>query len=176
MISQKYQTQLFAIGLLILVCLACKSLGAPHTLKSRDGKFELTVPADMAESTTLSKDADLQATNNSKEIFMFAISKPKSDYADDMTLDRLTEMVRKALMDQLSVTNSPEPESITVNGNSAIRYRLDGTKDGVKIAYLITNIETKDRFYRIYSWTSPSKYGENEKTLKEISESFRASE
>jgi len=53
------------IGILLITAagFACKSLGEPHTIKSKDGKSEITVPANMSESPSLSKDAQITAAN-----------------------------------------------------------------------------------------------------------------
>jgi len=164
------------IALLVAVGLSCKStqpLGSPHILKSRDGKFQITVPAVMAESTTLSTDAEIQAANTPKSLFVFLVTKKKSDFQDGTTLEKVTNTVRDALIGGFTVNDSPGPESITVDGNPALRYRLGGTKDGVKLVYVITNVETPDHFHFIYSWTDPSHLSENEPILKEIGDSFR---
>jgi hypothetical protein len=177
MLDPQRRKHIFTIALLICVGLSCKSftsLGKPHVLKSRDGKFELTVPAEMAESSTLSADAEIAAANTPKDLYAFVITKQKSYYTKDMTLDKLTDIIRNEVISKLTVTESPLPEKIIVNGNNARRYRLVGTREGINILYFITMVETSGHFHQIYTWTDPAKSNENEPILKQIADSFRA--
>ena len=174
--DSKLGKHVFTIALLVCVGLACKSfqsLGTPHTLKSKDGKFQLTMPAEMAESSTLNDEAEIAAVNTPKDLYAFVITKKKSDYAKDMTLDKLTSVLREAIMSKM-VTESPSPEKITINGNEARRYRVAGSKDDVKIVYFITIVETPAHFHYIYTWTDPAKLSENEPILNQVADSFRA--
>jgi hypothetical protein len=168
----------FVLALVVCVGFSCKSLsstGTPHTLKSRDGKFELTVPAEMAASTTLNDEAEIAATNTPKDLYVFVITKKKSYYPANMTLDKLTDLIRDEVMSKLSVTESPSPEKITVNGNDARRYRLAGSRESVNIVYFITVVETPEHFHHIYTWTDPAKLNQNEPILKQVADSFRSS-
>ena len=166
---------IIAIVLLTAAGFACKS-AREHTFKSKDGKYEFTVPGNMSESPGLSKDAQLTAASKADELYVFVLANKKSDYAADQTLDHHTDVLRKALLDELTDGDATSPEKVTVNGNEARRYRVSGTRDGVKLAYFITIVETADHFHHIWGWTEGSKAGENGATLNQIANSFRVNQ
>ena len=162
-----------AIMLLTAVALACKSLGEPHTIKSKDGKYEITVPANMSESPSLNKDARLTAANRANELYVFVLTNKKSDYASEQTLDEHTDILRNALIKELTNADASTPEKVTINGREGRRYRVTGARDDIKLAYFMTIVETADDFHHIWSWTEGSKAGENGPTLTRIADSFR---
>jgi hypothetical protein len=162
-----------AIVLLAVAGFACKSTGEPHTIKSQDGKYEFTVPGNMSESPGLSKDAQLTAASKPNELYVFVLANKKSDYAGSVTLDHHTDILRKALLDQLKDGDATAPEKVTVSGNEARRYRVSGVKDGVKLAYFMTIVETADHFHHIWAWTEGSKADENGPILNQIADSYR---
>ena len=174
MLNSEPSKKLSTIALLFCVVIACKSLGTPRVFKSKDGKFQLTVPADWAEAPTLNNQADISGANRSKELYAFVLTESKSDFPKDMTLERFTDITRNAVMSKMTLTESPSPEQITVNGSDARRYRLVGSKDDLKVAYLITTVETPAHFHQIYTWTEPSRLNENGPVLNQVADSFRA--
>jgi hypothetical protein len=170
--SEKLKTAI-AISVLTLVGFACKSLGEPHTIKSTDGKYEITVPANMTESPGLNKDAQLTAANRPNELYVFVLTNKKSDYADGQTLDEHADILRNALLKELTDGDSSTPESATINGREARRYRVTGVKEGVKLAYFMTIVESADHFHHIWSWTEGSRASANGPILYQIADSFR---
>jgi len=168
-----YLKGIIAILLLSAVGFACKSMGEPHTIKSKDGKYELTVPGNMSESPGLSKDAQLTAANKVNELYVFVLANKKSDYAGDQTLDEHTDILRAALLGGLKDGDASSPEKVTINGNEGRRYRVSGVRDGVKLAYFMTIIETADHFHHIWAWTEGSKADENGPILNQIADSYR---
>ncbi len=164
---------ILAITLLAFVGFACKLSGEPHTLKSKDGKYQITVPGNMSEAPSLNKDAQITAANRFSELYVFVLTNKKSDYGSAPTLDRHADVLREATLKELSNGDSTTPEKITIDGNEARRYRITGQRDGVKLAYFMTVIETEDYFHHIWTWTEGSKATENEPILNRIADSFR---
>lgn len=162
-----------AILLLTAAGFACKSLSEPHTIKSKDGKYEITVPANMSESPSLSKNAQLTAANRPNELYVFVLTNKKSDYAEGQTLDEHADVLRNALLKELRDGDASTPESVTVNGLEARRYRVSGAKDDVKLAYFMTVVETADHFHHIWTWTEGSRAAKNGPILNQIADSFR---
>jgi hypothetical protein len=167
---------IIAIALLTLAGFACKSTSAPHTIKSKDGKYEFTVPGNMSESPGLNKDAQLTAASKADELYVFVLANKKSEYAAAQTLDHHTDILRKALVDELTEADATSPEKVTVNGNDARRYRVAGVRDGVKLAYFITIVETADHFHHIWAWTEGPRAGENGAILNQVANSFRVNQ
>lgn len=169
----EYFKTAIAIVLICAVGFACKSLGEPHTIKSKDGKYEITVPGNMSESPSLNKDAQLTAANRINELYVFVLTNNKSSYADGQTLDQHADVLREALLRQLTDSDATTPEKVTVNGRAARRYRVSGVKDSVKLAYFMTIVETADQFHHIWTWTEGSRAEKNGPILNQIADSFR---
>jgi len=121
----------------------------------------------------LSKDAQLTAANKINELYVFVLANKKTDYAGSQTLDRHTDILRQALLDQLKDSDATEPEKVTINGNEGRRYRISGVRDGVKLAYFMTIVETADHFHHIWAWTEGSRADENGPILNRIADSYR---
>jgi hypothetical protein len=162
-----------AIVLISAAGFACKTLGEPHTIKSRDGKYEITVPANMSESPALNKDAQITAANRPNELYVFVLTNKKSNYADGQTLDEHADVLRNALLKQLADSDATTPENVTVNGREGRRYRVSGVRDGVKLAYFMTIVETADSFHHIWTWTEGSRADSNGPILNQVADSFR---
>jgi hypothetical protein len=162
-----------AVCLITIAGFACKSSGEPHTIKSKDGKYEITVPGNMSEAPLLHKDAQLAAANTANELFIFVLTNNKSDYADGQTLDDHADILRNAALKGLTDGDSTAPEKIQISGQEALRYQVTGKKDGVKLAYFMTIVETADHFHHIWAWTEGSRAGENGAILNRIADSFR---
>ena len=161
-----------AVVLITVAGFACKSLSEPRTIKSKDGKYEITVPGDMSEAPNLNKDAQLTASNRLKDLYLFVLTNKKSDYADGQTLDENTDALRKEGLKALTDADSTTPDKIKIDGNDARRYRLTGKRDGLNLAYFVTVVETADHFHHIWTWTEGSKAAENGPVLNRIADSF----
>lgn len=164
---------LATFALLSAVGLACGQVGSPGeptTLKSPDGKFQITVPGGW-KAGSLAAGEIIRAQNNQGEMVVTVASKSKADLADD-PLDKFTEGARKGLLSKLNGTDATEPESLTVNGNNARQFeaKIDNREGSV----LATIIDTSQDIYVIMAIAHKSQYDENKATLKRISESFRA--
>ena len=162
-----------AVSLIAFAGFACKSLSEPHTIKSKDGKYEITVPGNMSEAPSLNKDAQLTAANRPNELYVFVLTNKKSDYADGQTLDEHADILRNALQKQLTDADASTTENVTVNGREGRRFRVAGGKDGIKLTYFLTIVETADNFHHIWTWTEGSRADTNGPILNRIADSFR---
>lgn len=168
--------KLSAFALLCCVVVACKqseSPGQSTTVKSSDGKFQLTVPDGWKATSGLHDNARIQASNERAELYVIVLSESKSDSGADITLDKFTEIMRKSLMEKKGATDTAQPESVTVNGNQARQFELHGTLNNEKAVTLVNIVETQDHFHQVISWTRQAKYDENKATLKQVIDSFR---
>ncbi|HJZ80865.1 MAG TPA: hypothetical protein VKD91_10985 [Pyrinomonadaceae bacterium] len=176
MLPRTSKTGLCTIALLVLAGLACKqlqSLGRPTTLTSPDGRFQLTVPAGWQERPALNVQASIKAGNLLQETYVILITENKSDFADDMTLDRFTELTRGAMLKKVTEGNASEPEPVTINGNAGRQYTLDGVYSGLKLSYLVTALETTSHYHQVITWTLQSRIDQNRSVLEKVTETFR---
>jgi len=101
------------------------------------------------------------------------INEKKADFTDDTTLDNYTEIVRNATIENLTSPNATPPSPVTINGNLGRQYEIQGSTSNVKIAYLITTVETAEHFHQIITWTLVSRKDKNQGVLQEVTNSFR---
>lgn len=167
---------LTAIVLLVFAVAGCKqvqNLAQPTVLKSSDGKFQLTVPAGWRENSSLNDQADIKAGNSLAEMYVIVITEQKADFTDETTLDQYTKITRDSMISNLESAESSPPVPVTINGNTARQYELQGVNKNVKLAYLVTSVETGAHFDQIVTWTLQSRIDKNQTTLQKVTETFR---
>lgn len=179
MIGSKSPDRLIALALLVCVALGCrqlesiKSLAKPSTLKSPDGKFQITVPAGWKPSVLASEEADIKAGNPIEEMYVIVLTELKSDFTDETTIDDYTEIVKNAMAEKLSSPDATPPVPMTVNGNNARQYEIQGASSKVKVAYIVTTVETAEHFNQIVIWTLQSRINKNQTTMQKVASTFR---
>lgn len=174
---RKLPNQLIAIALLVCVVAGCRQLsriGNPTVLKSRDGKFQLTVPAGCRENAKLNDEAEIRAANLVDEVYVIVLTEAKTDFSDDMNLDEFTRITRDSLSSKLKETVATQPVPVTISGNSGRAYEVDGVVDRVKLTYRVATVETPDHYHQVITWTLQSRKDENRATLQQIIDSFRS--
>jgi hypothetical protein len=176
MTRTKLPDHLIAIALLVCAVAGCKqlqSLARPTILKSPDGKFQLTVPVGWRENSSLNEQAEIKAANPLQEMYVIVLTEAKTDFTDDMTLDQFTTITRESMTSNLTSPELSPPLPVTINGNSARQYEIQGEVKNVKLAYLITTVETSAHFHQVVTWTLRSRIDKNQTTLQQVAGSFR---
>ena len=174
--NSKLTDNLIALGLLVCVVAGCKqlqSLASPTTLKSPDGKFQLTVPAGWRENPALNDKANIKAANPIEEVYVIVITEPKSDFTTEMTLDEFTGITRESIISNLVLPQATDPRTVTVNGNDGRAYEVEGAIKNVKLAYRVATVETPEHYHQIITWTLLSRKDKNEAVLQKVIDSFR---
>jgi bifunctional DNA-binding transcriptional regulator/antitoxin component of YhaV-PrlF toxin-antitoxin module len=177
--------KLFPLGLLLFTTLACnfvsrlsreiEKAGQPTVLTSPDGRFQLTIPGGWRKDTELNEKAEISASNRAREMYVVVLSESKRDFASDMTLEKFTELSRNAMMGNVRGAQATAPTPTSVSGHPAMQYELRGTVENVNIAYLNTTVETPGDYHQIIAWTLPSRFNDNQATLREVTQSFKES-
>ena len=166
------------LPLVFLVCvvLACKQLEPiirPTVVKSADGKFQITVPAGWREGGGLKSEANIKAGNPLRDMYVLVITEPKADFADDITIDKFTDLTVKSMSSNVASAESSPPLPVKINGKTGRQYLLQGIVDSMKISYLITTVETTEHYHKIVTWTTRSQMGKNQLILEGVTSSFR---
>lgn len=172
----KLPDHLIALALLVCVVAGCKqlqSLASPTTLKSPDGKFQLTVPGGWKENPSLNDKASIKAANPVEELYVIVISESKSDFTTEMTLDEFTDITRESIISNLVSPQATEPSSVTINGNDGRAYEVEGAIKNVKLAYRVSTVETAEHYHQIITWTLQSRKAKNQPALQKVIDSFK---
>jgi acyl carrier protein len=132
-----------------------KAASEKKTMASKDGRFRVEVPATWRELPELHEEAQIEAGNAVAEQYVIVIENLKSDYAGTLAeFDELTTGQMKGSVPDIEVS---APELRPVGSYPAIHRRLAGTVDKVGIVYHIASVETGAGFYKVLTWTSPSR-------------------
>ena len=164
------------LALLVCVgggCRLLESMTRPTVLKSADGKFQITVPAGWRENAGLQSTANIKAGNPLQEMYVLVVTEPKTDFADDVTLEQFTELTLKSISKNVASAESSPPIPVTINGNAGRQYEVQGIVESLKIAYLITTVETAEHYHKIVTWTLRSRIDKNQQILEGVTNSFR---
>lgn len=133
----------------------------------------MIVPGGWSADRTLNDGAVIQASNRFKEMYVIVLKEGKGDFTEDTTLQEYTQLASAGMQGNITEPEATEPVSTTVAGNSAMEYQLTGAVKKVKIKYLCSTVETPNHFYQIITWTLPSRFEQNQETLRGVTQSFR---
>ena len=173
--SATFSKTLLSLGLLVVVVTGCKllqSLTQSSVIKSTDGKFQITVPAGWIETPSLNQIAGIRAADKLSEMYVIVISENKQDFAADVTLDKYTELTRNTMQKLVAAADLTPALPMTISGKPARQYELQGEVKSIKLAYLVTTVETSGHYHKILAWTLRSRIDENQMTLEKVIESF----
>lgn len=173
----------FALAVVFLSCtqeqrdklsdrLASSSGKNQKTIRSTDGCCLISVPSNWNEEKTLNEQANLQAANRLKELYVIVISEPKEDF-ENMTLEGHSELTRKSFIQSLNAPQAAGPVSVTVDKNRAVQYEISGGINNVKIVALHTTVETAKHYHQILAWTIKSRIDKNRPILQNVIQSFK---
>lgn len=121
-------------------------------VSSPDSTFQMLLPGYLTWTADLDKHATLQFKNVFNETYMLV-------YQEDIDYDALQGeqmfFVRNSFVNKLRDVGAIEESSaeLDVNGNLASQYEVKMQIEGVDLSYLITFIESQDKFFKIYFWT-----------------------
>jgi hypothetical protein len=146
------------------------------TLKSTNGKLELTVPDSWKEQDLNNEEAIFEAADLSKEQYLLIISESKEDFTADTTAFDYLELVVENM--KIVTTNlvAAEPQNIKISGFDAAQCEVSADVGKVKIKYLVTIIKSEDQFIQATAWSLSSKYDENKTTLESVVNSIKVVE
>lgn len=145
---------------------AASRAAADTVLHSKDGRLELTVPAQWAERDGLNPSAQIGATNADDHLYVAVISEPKADF--DGGVEHYGKMITAAMARKLKGAQLSNPVSLKINGNPAVRYELTGSFNGIRIGYVVTVVETATRFNQILGWTARSQFDKSKGDLGKL--------
>ncbi len=146
-----------------------------QVLKDKDGRCQLKVPASWKPRTDLNSEALIQAGNPSSEEYVILLGERREDLSDKVDLAAYGKLAIDHFV--ASMTESPgsgPPKPLSVNGRPSVQYEFHGTSGNVKVAGLMTVIETPATFYRVLSWTLTSHFAELRPKLEAAAASFKA--
>jgi hypothetical protein len=148
-----------------------------QTLISNDERFRMQVPSSWVQTDRLAEGAELQAEHESEELYVVVQLLPAADFDPSVDLERFARLAREGILD--SVENgrlNNGPVNLVIGGRPAIQVELEGSVDGVRIAYVYTVMRVRAGFVEVIAWTLPSMIEETRPLLRSITGSVRVQE
>jgi hypothetical protein len=142
------------------------------TIRSSEGCCEISVPGSWNVDRELNEQANLQASNRLKELYIIVISEAKEDF-ENINIESHSELTRSAFVKSLSTPETTGPVSVTIDNHPAVQYEISGVSNNVKIAALHTTVESNNYFHQILAWTIKSKADKNKPILQGVIQSFK---
>ena len=126
--------------------------------KSEDNKYQVSASKGWEDAEgSLHPDSELQINDSSKEKYFITLLESKEDITDS-SLQTYFDLVTEQFISSLDNPKQGDVNEITINGNNALQYTLEGTVDSVNVVYLVTIIETPTHYGQLMAWTLKSKW------------------
>lgn len=140
---------------------------------SADKQVSIRVP-----ETWVTKDllptALIQAAKLIDENYVVVLEDPKTDFDDNLPFETYSENIQKQLM--ANIKNGQiqgTVKELQIAKLPAKQFAFFGSAEGIKVAYIVTLIETDKSFYRVLAWTMQSRFEKNKPLLQNVSKSIR---
>jgi len=154
---KKILTFVLAISMVAILA-ACGGKDTLTVFKSSDNKFQVSASNSWKDADgQLHPDSDLQIYNPQKEKYFMALLEPKEDFTDS-SLQKYYDIVTEPFVSSLDTPKQGDVKEVTINGNKALQYTLEGTADNVNVAYIVTVIETPTHYGQLMAWTLKSNW------------------
>lgn len=138
-----------------------------------DNNLEISLPKGFKEEIVLSEDADIQASNMAKEDYFILLSELKEDFGADISLKEYYDLISDNMVGAVQNPQQTEPQEVSINGNRGLQYELTGEIDSIKIAYIITLVESDDRFSQLIFWTVQSMMDKKRDVYQQSTNTFK---
>lgn len=146
-----------------------KAAEARKALRSKDGRFEVTVPLAWHLQPGMSLEANIEAEG--PEGFIVVITQPKAEVADS-NLPRYAASRAEVIAKKVDQGKVGAPLETTVTGHRAIQIDVSGVTKGQPVMYVLTVVETASHLHQVLAWTTRSKFPKSQATLAAITATF----
>ena len=141
-------------------------------IASDDGKIKITAPGTWTKIPELNKFASLQIGDKGNRMYLFVITEPKAGIPE-VTMQAYHQLARDETLKHFQASAS-EPVSLTIDGHPALQEELSGTEKGTDVVLLHTTVDDGDHFQTITTWTTKSRWKQQNQLLREVTASFRS--
>lgn len=142
-------------------------------LYSNDKYISIRVPESW-KTKDLVSGAAIGAANLLDETYVVVMEDSKADFDEQIRVNDYALVVQQQLASNIKGGELVgESQPLTIANLPAEQFVFQGSIDGLKIAYVVTLLETDKHFYRVLAWTLQSRMEKNKEVLQNVSESVR---
>jgi hypothetical protein len=135
--------------------------GGP-ALTSKDARVELQLP----DGWQVQEHDRRSVGTKDDGYYVLLISENKDDFAD---LKAYGKLVIDHMLEKFSEGKASEGRPVKLGDRPALRYEITGTSaKGLRLAYVVTVVETKAHFNQVVSWTLNSQFAANRQDMGEL--------
>lgn len=139
---------------------------------SYNGKFKITTSPDWLFDPNLDNEAEISISNRFANKFLAVFSEPKKGSKGGSTLEQYQKYAEQSFAAGLAKSPIYKPRATRINGYPAYQFAVEQEVNGMKVAYIVTTVETKLYYHWITVWTDASKYKEYEQELHSVISTF----
>lgn len=150
-----------------------ESDGEPAVFASDDKAMEITLPAGWKKETQLNDVAQIQASLMAEDKWLLVIGEDKGSFAPDMTVKDYYDIIVENNFSALENATIGEPKNVEIGGNPALQTEIQGELSKVKVAYLLTIVQTPKQFTQIMFWTGQQKMDSSRDTFIEATKTYK---
>lgn len=170
---KKILTFVLAISLIAILAACSEKEETLTDFKTVDNKYQVTASDKWEDAEDmLHSDSELQIYDPTKEKYFVALLEAKEDFTDT-SLQTFYDLTAEPFISSLENPEQGDVKEITINGNNALQYTLQGSSEGVNVAYLVTLIETPTHFGQLLTWTVKSDWEEYKDEFTNLVNTFK---
>lgn len=143
-----------------------------HIESASGAKYMLVIEPEMEPTYFNNDNASFQYTEATKNYSMMVIDDSKEKIASfglDYDLDTYMKIATRSLDSAGMYVNT----KMEVNGKDALQAVVQGKRDGVNTAFILTCVETSSFYYQLICWTPADQYEINKPAMESMIGSFQ---
>ena len=137
------------------------------------GVSRLTLPPGWERTTGMNDEADLQAINHRDNLALIAISESKADFDAALDLDGYAKIILDLVSAKIKNPVVGPPTHLTLGGRQAVRFRVTGMANSVRLGFVLTFVDGERYFYQITATSRESTFEANRPAMNAAVASFR---
>ena len=141
---------------------------------SDDSELQLQVPASWENlKGDLNPVASIEVGDKFDETYAMVISDSRDVFGDPPPLENFARAQLRYFTRRLESPSLSEGVSVAEYEQNAVRHELSATVDNINVKYMITFLETDQRFVQIFAWTLTPEWENNRGILERVSNSLQ---
>ncbi len=138
---------------------------------SKGNICQIKIPKYWKALENINKNAAIQVGNLQKEEYLIILPDYKKDFPG--SLEDHSKLTSDNILESVENGSKRYIKTLTINGHKAIIYKISGTANRKKIAYLHTTLEGDKAFYQVIACSRNSKAKESNERFLSVLRTFR---
>jgi len=150
-----------------------KESNVPLTKFTNDDKtMEISLPSGWKKSR-FNAEAQIQASMIVEDKHVIVIGENKDSFASDMTLNDYYDLIIEHYSSSVEKAKISEAKTIKIGELPALQMEIQGEVNKIKVAYLVTIVESPKQFTQILFWTGQQKMDKSRELFKKLVQTYK---